>query len=160
MPTHSANANTKAPSDLEVAKYKEDVVHINLSKLKECEKWLFGHGEALYNSDFMSLHYNETEKGWMETDPYLHYHREAEEYYISFEGSLTIQVDNTFIKVEPNQLLKVNPKVPHGVVSVQTPFCGLTIRVPISVGDKVVLKSKRLGKLKQNEKCLKIATLF
>lgn len=148
MPTHPAKTNFKTPSDLEVAKYKEDVVHINLSELKECDRWLFGKGEAFYNSDFMSLHYNETDKGWTETDPYLHYHRTAEEYYISLEGSLTVQVENSFIKIEPYQLLKVNSKVPHGVVSVETPFRGFTIRVPMSIGDKIVLKNKRLGKLK------------
>jgi len=151
MPSNSKSANVKTMGDLEVAKYKEDVVHINLGRLKECVRWLFGKEEALYNSDFMSLHYNETEKGWIEADPYLHYHREAEEYYIPLEGSLTIQVDNHFIKVGPNQLLKVNPKVSHGVVSVETPFRGFTIRVPISLGDKVVLKNERLGRPKQDE---------
>jgi len=148
MPKNSADAKVKSPCDLEVAKYKEDVVHIDLRRLKECYKWLFGKGEALYNSNFMSLHYNETEKGWTETDPYLHYHREAEEYYISLEGSLTIQVDTNIIKVRPCQLLKVNPKVPHGVLSVETPFRGFTIRVPMSLEDKVVLKNKRLGEPK------------
>jgi len=146
MPTPSRKANFKTPSDLEVAKYSKDVVHINLSRLKKCDRWLFGKGEALYNSDFMSMHYNETEKGWTEADPYLHYHKEAEEYYISLEGSLIIQIDNSFIKLEPHQLLKVNPKIPHGVVNVETPFCGFTIRVPSSFGDKVVLKNKRLSK--------------
>jgi len=133
------------PSDL-VVKHKEDVVHINLSRLKDCNRWLFGKGEALFNSDFMSFHYNETEKGWTEADPYLHYHKEAEEYYICLEGILTIQVENSLIKVEPYQLLKVNPKVPHGVVDVETPFCGFTIRVPLSMGDKVVLTNRRLSK--------------
>ena len=107
---------------------------------------MFGKGEALYNSDFMSMRYNETEKGWTEADPYLHYHKEAEEYYISLEGSLIVQIDNSFIKLEPHQLLKVNPKVPHGVVNVETPFRGFTIRVPSSIGDKIVLKNKRLSK--------------
>jgi len=148
VPTNSTNANVKTPSNLEVAKYKEDVVHINLGRLKECNKWLFGKGKALFNSDFMVLRYNETEKGWTETEPHLHYHRAAEEYYISLEGSLTVQVDNSFIKVEPYQLLKVNAKVSHGVVNVETPFRGFTIRVPMSIGDKVVLKNKRRGKPK------------
>jgi len=97
----------------------------------------------------MSLRYNETAKGWTEAEPYLHCHKEAEEYYVSLEGSLTIHVDNSLIKVKPYQLLKVNPKVPHGVVSVETPFRGFTIRVPLSIDDKVVLKNKRLGKPKQ-----------
>lgn len=148
MPTPETDANARVPMELEVAKYQEDVVHVDLRQLKECDKWLFGKGEALYNSDFMSLHYNETEKGWTETDPYLHYHRAAEEYYISLEGSLTVHVNNSFIKVKPGQLLKVNRKAPHGVVSVETPFRGFTIRVPASLTDKVVLKNKRLGKLK------------
>jgi mannose-6-phosphate isomerase-like protein (cupin superfamily) len=145
MTAHSKKTNSRNLGNCEVAKYREDVVHIDLGRLKECLRWLFGKGEALYNSDFMSLHYNETEKGWTEADPFLHYHREAEEYYISLEGCLTIQVGNSFIKVEPFQLLKVNPKVPHGVVHVETPFRGFTIRAPISLGDKVVLKNKKLG---------------
>jgi len=148
MSAHSKKADVQPLGDLEVAKYKEDVVHIDIRRLKECLRWLFGKGEALYNSDFMSLHYNETEKGWTETDPYLHYHRKAEEYYISLEGSLTIQVGNSYVKVEPCQLLKVNPKVPHGVVNVETPFRGFTIRVPISLEDKIVLKNRRLLKPK------------
>ena len=155
MPEHSKNANIETPRGLEVAKYKEDVVHPNLSRLKECYRWLFGKGEALYNSDFMSLHYNETEKGWTETDPYLHYHKDAEEYYVSLEGSLTIQVDKNFIKVEPYQLLKVNPKVPRGVVRVEAPFRGFTIRVPLSVGDKVILKNRRLGHQTKMKNALK-----
>jgi len=149
MKVCSKNANFKTLSNLEVAKYKEDVIHINLALLKECDKWLLGKGKALYHSDLMALHYNETEKGWTETDPYLHYHEKAEEYYISLEGSLTIQVENSLIKVEPYQLLKVNPKVPHGVVKVKTPFRGFTIRVPIILKDKVILKNRRLGKLKR-----------
>jgi len=148
MKTPSQNANFKTLGDLEVAKYMEDVVHINLALLKECDRWLLGKGNALYNSEYMSLHYSETEKGWTEIDPYLHYHKEAEEYYVSLEGSLTIQVGNSLIKVEPYQLLKVNPKVPHGVVKVKTPFRGFTIRVPISIDDKVVLKNRKLGKLR------------
>lgn len=139
------DANFKTPSDLEVAKYREDVVHINLSRLKECDRWLFGKGEALYDSEFMSLHYNETEKGWTESDPYPHYHRDAEEYYVSFEGCLVVQVGNSLIRVEPYQLLKVNRGVPHGVVDVETPFRGFTIRVPLSIEDKVVLKNKKSG---------------
>jgi len=149
MPTHSKVAKVKTLGDLEVAKHKEDVLHINLTRLKECDRWLFGKGKALYNSDFMSLRYNETAKGWTEAEPYLHYHKEAEEYYVSLEGSLTIQVDNSLIKVKPYQLLKVNQKVPHGVVSVETPFRGFTIRIPLLIEDKVVLKNKRLGKPKQ-----------
>lgn len=146
MRTHQRNASVKIPDNLEVAKYKEDVIHINLGQLKESFRWLFGKGKAFYNSDFMSMYYNETEKGWVEIDPYLHYHRKAEEYYISLEGSLTIQVDTSFIKVEPYQLLKVNPKTPHGIVYVETPFRGFTIRVPLALDDKVVLKNKKLGK--------------
>jgi mannose-6-phosphate isomerase-like protein (cupin superfamily) len=140
------SASVKTQGSLEVAKYKENVVHINLSQLRESFKWLFGKGEALYNSNFMSMYYNETEKGWMEIDPYLHYHKKAEEYYIALEGSLTIQVNSNFIKVEPYQLLKVNAKTPHGIVSVETPFRGFTIRVPLTLDDKVVLKNKKLGK--------------
>jgi len=140
------NASVKIPANSEVTKYKEDVVHINLSQLKESFRWLFGKDAALYNSNFMSMYYNETEKGWMEIDPYLHYHKKAEEYYISLEGSLTIQVNSNFIKVEPYQLLKINPKTPHGIVCVETPFRGFTIRVPLTLDDKVVLKNKKLGK--------------
>jgi mannose-6-phosphate isomerase-like protein (cupin superfamily) len=153
MRMHQKNASVKTPDKLEVAKYKENVDHINLSQLKESFRWLFGKGEALYHSNFMSMYYNETEKGWMEIDPYLHYHKKAEEYYISLEGSLTIQVDTNFIKVEPYQLLRVNPKTPHGIVSVKTPFRGFTIRVPLTLDDKVVLKNKKLGKpIKANRK--------
>ena len=50
------------------------------------------------------------------SDPGMHLHQDAEEYYLLLQGELRILVAETLVSLKPKEILLVRPQVPHAVV--------------------------------------------
>ena len=78
---------------------------------------------------------------WRVDEPYgddgTHLHRTSDEVYVVLEGAIDLEIDGSRITVAAGEALTVGAGVSHGVVAVQYPARGLTIRGPAAT-DKVV----------------------
>jgi mannose-6-phosphate isomerase-like protein (cupin superfamily) len=64
------------------------------------------------------------------TDPDVHYHRDSEEYYFLFQGTLELLVDGSLFSLKPYEVLAVGPGVPHAVIGGAGPIEHFVIRMP------------------------------
>jgi mannose-6-phosphate isomerase-like protein (cupin superfamily) len=69
----------------------------------------------------------------------LHFHSEAEEYYVVLGGRMLIQVGNQNIEVSAGQVLLVRPGVPHLMLEVEPDTSILLVKAPARPGDKQIV---------------------
>ena len=71
----------------------------------------------------------------------LHFHSDAEEYYIVLGGHMLIQIGNQNIEVSAGQVLLVRPGVPHLMLEVEPDTRILLVKAPAWPGDKHIVGS-------------------
>jgi mannose-6-phosphate isomerase-like protein (cupin superfamily) len=64
------------------------------------------------------------------SDPGIHLHRNAEEYYFLFQGELRILVVEKLVSLRPKEILMVKPQVPHAIVGGEGLIEHIGIRAP------------------------------
>jgi len=64
------------------------------------------------------------------SDPGIHLHRNAEEYYFLVQGRLRILVAETLVSLKPKEILMVKPQVPHAIVGGEGFIEHIGIRAP------------------------------
>ena len=104
--------------------------------------WLFGVGQARFQSDRMCLAYlNFPTDGSAEASNRnhchrLHLHQRSWEYYTVLGGTRILEVEDGLVEIHAGETLEVPPGVKHVLRSTHTPFEGFTFRVPL-YDDKV-----------------------
>ena len=104
--------------------------------------WLFGFGSARFPSAQLAFAYlnfptvEEANDG-IGTRHRLHLHRQSWEYYVVFQGTKTLQVEDELVVVCAGEILEVPPQVKHTLYRRQAPYQGVTFRVPTGFDDKV-----------------------
>lgn len=68
-----------------------------------------------------------------------HGHSRSWEYYVAIEGLKTIRVGERVAHVRSGEVLEVPPGMLHSVRARSVPYRGLTLRVPVDLGDKIEL---------------------
>jgi len=102
--------------------------------------WLFGVGQARFHSDEMCLAYLSFPSAEsVGTDGHrhrLHLHQESWEYYVVLRGTRVLRVEERLVEISAGEILAVPPQVKHVLYGTQTPFEGITFRVPL-LDDKI-----------------------
>jgi mannose-6-phosphate isomerase-like protein (cupin superfamily) len=117
-------------------------VPLTEARFQNC--WLFGFGEARFQSDHLSLAYldfptdQSADATWRRHPHQLHLHQESWEYYIVLAGKKTLQIEDHGVEISAGEILEVPPGVRHVARAIYTPYRGFTFRVPSS-DDKVLL---------------------
>ncbi|MHA2031017.1 MAG: cupin domain-containing protein [Candidatus Kariarchaeaceae archaeon] len=114
---------------------------IPLSETKYQNRCILGFGKALINTSHIILAYMEVnhreEYDKIDHVDQFHAHKNSWEYYIVLEGSDNLRIGDKKLSVNEGEILEVPPGICHTRISLDYPFKGLTIRVPlISEGDK------------------------
>jgi mannose-6-phosphate isomerase-like protein (cupin superfamily) len=72
------------------------------------------------------------------SDPHLHQHTSAEEFYLLRQGQLSLVIKDFRINLQPNELLMIRPAIPHSVVGGKGKIEHFGIRAP-GIDDKQIL---------------------
>lgn len=107
-------------------------------------RWLFGAGFALYESQHLVMAYldfptHETANAGLGTRHQLHLHQKSWEYYTVLNGENVLFVEGEYVPIHVGEILAVPPNVKHTLQSRKAPFQGFTIRVPVELNDKIVV---------------------
>lgn len=70
-------------------------------------------------------------------DPYVHFHRESEEFYLIKHGELELLIDGEIVDLQPDELLMVLPQVSHAVVGGRGAIEHFGLRAPF-LNDKQI----------------------
>ena len=117
-------------------------IPLNLPQHQNC--WLLGAGSAQFPSAFLSLAYldfptSAAANAGIGPRHQPHYHQQSWEYYIVLQGAKTLQVEEELVTMEAGEILEVPPQVIHSLSNREAPYRGLTIRVPVTLDDKVIV---------------------
>lgn len=109
---------------------------IPLYQQKNQNCWLLGSGTALHVSNHLSLAYMLYDNDAPANDGIgtrfrTHLHQFSWEYYIVLQGSEVLEIDGKLVDNPSGSIISVAPGTPHNLHSRQTPFSGLTLRVPV-----------------------------
>lgn len=104
--------------------------------------WLFGVGQARFQSDHMCLAYlnfptDESANANRQNHRHrLHLHQKSWEYYTVLQGTKILQIEDELVEINAGEILEVPPRVKHTLQATRTPFEGFTFRVPL-LNDKI-----------------------
>jgi mannose-6-phosphate isomerase-like protein (cupin superfamily) len=105
--------------------------------------WLIGFGSARFTSRHLILAFidfltQEAANAGIGIRHRLHLHRESWEYYVVLRGSISLQIEEDLLTIPAGEILEVPPGVRHTLKGRQSPYRGMTVRVPIpDYDDKV-----------------------
>ena len=74
------------------------------------------------------------------SDDWVHQHESSDEYYLLLQGRLIFQIMDFSISLQPNELLVVQPQIPHAVLGGSGPIEHLGMRAPILDDKKALSK--------------------
>jgi mannose-6-phosphate isomerase-like protein (cupin superfamily) len=104
--------------------------------------WLFGVGQARFQSDHMCLAYlnfptdESADLSGRSHRHRLHLHQRSWEYYTVLQGTRVLQIEAELVEINAGEILEVPPQAKHVLRATRTPFEGFTFRVP-RLADKV-----------------------
>ena len=118
-------------------------IPLDMPQHKNC--WLIGAGSALYKSQhlivaYMDFETNEMANASVGTRDQPHLHQRSWEYYLVLRGEEVQQIEDINVSIHPGEILAVSPNVKHNLRSRTAPYLGFTIRVPVELNDKVLVK--------------------
>jgi mannose-6-phosphate isomerase-like protein (cupin superfamily) len=111
---------------------------LNLSDPNTWNRWIVGTPEDVpesspfYSEQIQIAFVKNPEKGLLEKGTEHSHNSPIEEYYLVFEGTLEVKVENEIFILEPMRILKVPPMKRHKIINYSLPLQYFTIRAPIS----------------------------
>lgn len=87
------------------------------------DPWLVG-----ATNDWVAIRHSASVPPWVDGD--VHFHTDAEEYFLVLQGELRLLIDGTVFTLRPYEALLVRPQVPHAVVGGRGPIEHFVLRMP------------------------------
>jgi len=115
---------------------------IPLAEARYQNCWLFGVGQARFQSDHMCLAYlnfptdESADASGRNHRHRLHLHQRSWEYYTVLRGTRVLQIEDELVEINAGETLEIPPQFKHVLRATCTPFEGFTFRVP-RLNDKV-----------------------
>jgi len=114
------------------------VAVLDLNDPKNWNRWVIGMPEQVpksspfYSEQIQIAYVKNPKKGLLEKGV-EHWHKSPiEEYYLVFQGTLKVKVEDTVFVLEPMQILAIPPNKRHKIFDYSFPVQFFTIRAPIS----------------------------